>query len=515
VAQSVLATAVRRLEHIWFPEAVLAGMVATWAGTFIYLPKLRHDRFGTFGFDLGIYDQGTWLVSQLKSPFVTIRGLDLFGHHANIILLLLAPFYRLGAGPIFLLFVQVLSQASGAIAIYLLARNLLRSRWVAVALAGVLLLNPTYQWLPWEFFHPDALAIGPLLFAYWAARTGRWRWFVVAAALAVACKEDVALAMVVLGVIVFFRGNRRIGAVTAAASAGWFVIATRVLIPWRNGIGPFYDTFFESYLGDDPLEVPFRALAHPGKTYDLATAGDRQAWYWKMWAPWGFLPFLDLRAFAIGAPMIAVNVLTSFPAARDYRFHYASIVIVGSAVATVEAIGWLSRRRDVVSSAVARTVVVAGLVLVAALCSYAWGTAPYSRGYEKGTWPLLFDPRVRVKADAVREIPSRASVSAAYDIVPHLTHREKVYEFPVPWCNINWGVRGEHLDNPAGVDWLLIDVRLQNTHDSTLLRDLLAREFKVRSSVDGIVVAQRVRPPTVQARVSPPPGQCYSGYPQY
>src|SRR5438552_15178235 len=101
----------------------------------------------------------------------------------------------MGAGPILLLVVQVLAQASGAIAIFLLARDLLHSRWAGVALAASLLLNPTYQRLPWEFFHPDAVAIAPLLVAYWAARNGRWRWFTVPAILAVICNEDVALAV--------------------------------------------------------------------------------------------------------------------------------------------------------------------------------------------------------------------------------------------------------------------------------------------------------------------------------
>ena len=80
------------------PEAVLAALVTLWSAEFIRLPMLRFDKFGTFGFDLGIYDQGTWLLSRGKDPFVTIRGLELFGHHANIFLLLLVPFYWLGRG---------------------------------------------------------------------------------------------------------------------------------------------------------------------------------------------------------------------------------------------------------------------------------------------------------------------------------------------------------------------------------------------------------------------------------
>ena len=132
-----------RMVRSWgLPEAVLAALVTLWSVEFIRLPMLRYDKFGTFGFDLGIYDQGTWLLSRGKDPFVTIRGLELFGHHANIFLLLLVPFYWLGAGPIFLLVVQVLAQASGAIAIFLLARDLLRSKWAGVALAAALAAQP-------------------------------------------------------------------------------------------------------------------------------------------------------------------------------------------------------------------------------------------------------------------------------------------------------------------------------------------------------------------------------------
>jgi len=171
-AQLAIRWARRRDPARW----VLGAMVTVWSAVFITLGWIRHARFGTFAFDLGIYDQGLWLLSRFEM-FDTVKGLPLFGHHMNLVLVLLAPFYRLGAGPEFLLVVQVLAQASGAVAVFLLARDRLGDRWLAVVLAGVLLANPTYQFLVWEFFHPDALAIAPLLFAYWAARAERWGWF--------------------------------------------------------------------------------------------------------------------------------------------------------------------------------------------------------------------------------------------------------------------------------------------------------------------------------------------------
>jgi uncharacterized membrane protein len=496
-----------------WPEWVLVLLVGLWSFEFVRLPMLRYDRFRTFGFDLGIYDQGAWLLSRGKDPFVTIRGLEIFGHHANVLLLAFVPFYRLGAGPIFLLVVQVAAQASGAVAVFLLARDLLHSKWVGVALAAALLLNPTYQWLTWEFFHPDAVAIGPLLFAYWAARSKRWPVFYVAAALTVLCKEDFALAVALLGVLIWFRGDRTKGAVVAAASTAYFFFATRVLIPWQNGIGPFYDSFFGD-LGHSPSEVVVNAARHPGTTWRLATEGDRRSWYWYVLAPWAFVPLLDPRALLIAAAAIFVNVMTFFPYTRDYRYHYSSIVIAGCALATVEAIAWISRRgrRRPAMWALVATVLVAAVVT-----SIFWGCASYSRHYRDGTWPVDHDTRVGVIAEAVRSVPADASASVAYDIDTHMTHREKIYEFPVPWCNVNWGVRGEHLDDPAQVQYLLVDRTLMedpldsfgSARSRALLQDLLSYEFAVVSEHDDIVVARRVHPPRRSLGDMPPDGECY------
>jgi len=470
-------------------KVTLGVMLAAWSAIFIVLGSMRHNAFGTFGFDLGIYDQGIWLTSRLHDPFVTVRGINFYGHHFNAILVFFVPFYRLGAGPQFLLVVQVLAQASGAVAVYLLARDRFDgARRLAVGMAAVLLLNPTYQYLTWEFFHPDALAISPLLFAYWAAREKRWYWFSVAATLAVLCKEDVALAILALGVLVWFRGDRRIGAAVAATGAAWFALATRVLIPRFNGIGPFYDSFFGE-LGTGPGEVVRNVLTRPGQVWGMMTRPDRSSYYWRMGAPLAFLFLVAPESLLIGVPMLAINVLTSFPYARDPRFHYSSLVLVGVTVATVEAIARLGR-----VSSVRRSLV--GVVLATSLItSTLWGAAPWSADFDSGIWPLHGDERRDLKAAAVDLVPDGAATSAIYTFVPHLTHRDRIYEFPVPWCNVNWGVNGENLDDPATVEWISVDTYLLGEADREMLSDLLVEEFDARLDRGGILVAERVEPP--------------------
>jgi len=462
-------------------------MVAVWTATYVGLGAIRHNRFGTFGFDLGIYDQAVWLVSNFHDPFITVRGMNFFGHHFNPFLILFAPFYWLGAGARFMLVFQVLAQAGAGLGVYLLARDRLRSRWLGVAMAGVLFLNPTNQWLVWEFFHPDVLAIPGLVFAYWAARQKRWGLLWLSAFLTLSVKEDAALAILMLGILLVAWGERRRGALLAGIALGWFVLVTRVLLPEVNGVAPFYDYFFSDF-GSSPLEVIRNAISNPTKTLRYITQRDHLIWYFKMLIPFAFLPLRGWWAFGLALPMVAVNVLTSFPYTRDFRFHYSAIVLAAAVIATVEAIARLQphlRRLAV------------GAVGVAALgSSIALGPGPLSWNYTDGQWPLGSEARAaaEIRQQALALVPSEASVSAAYSLVPHLAHRREVYEFPVPWRNVNWGIAGENLADPAGVDWIVLDRSRLDPRDGdvmALVDELLVTQFTIRFDQEGVLVAER------------------------
>ena len=82
----------------------------------------NHRNFGTWSYDMGIYDQAIWLMSRGQS-FMSVRGMNVWGHHFNPVLLLFAPFYWFGAGPEFLYVVQACALAAAAVPIYLIARD--------------------------------------------------------------------------------------------------------------------------------------------------------------------------------------------------------------------------------------------------------------------------------------------------------------------------------------------------------------------------------------------------------
>ncbi len=468
---------------------VLAGLVGAYVLVFGTLTWAQQSNFGTFGFDMGIYDQGIWLLSRFKTPFDTVRGLNFFAHHANFITVAFVPFYWLGAGPHFLYLVETVWMALGAVPLWLLARDRLASPWLALGLVAGYLLYPSLEWINWWHFHPDALVITPLLFAWWLASRRRWRWFAVAVAVALLCKEDAALAVAMLGLVLALRGQRRAGVLTCVAGVGWFLLALKVIIPTANGgSSPFYVQELFPGFGDSLGAIAVNMITHPGRVISLATQPDRLTYYRELLAPVAFLPLAALEVLLIGVPQAAVNAISGHSPTHDIRYHYSSLVIVAVFLATAESCARLSGR-----AAIRRLLVV--LVLASSVAAnVAWSPSPIGVKYDTGIWASA-QPKHAAANRALALVPPGAGVSATYYLAPHLTHRVHIYEFPNPWVVTNWGAHGENPPDPATVDFLVLDTTLNG--DQRPLYDRLVRaggQFEIIYQVDDIVVARRVAP---------------------
>ena len=482
-ARTWLGVGAARSRHLW-PVCALSGLVAAYVAVFGWLTWSQQSNFGTFGFDMGIHDQGIWLLSRFKDPYVTVVGRNYLGHHVNLISLVFVPLYWLGGGPHALYAVETVWMALGAIPIWLLARDRLGNPWLAVALAAAYLLYPSLQWINWWHFHPDALMITPLLFAYWLATRRSWRWFAAAVAVVLLCKEDAALAVVGLGLLLIWRRQWRSGALTAAVGAAWFLVATKVVIPALNGGQPaFYEDMFPT-LGDSLGEIVTNAVRHPSRVLELATLPERLSYYRQLLAPVALLPVVSLPALLVGAPQLVINVSAVGLLTYDIRYHYSSAVVAAVFLATVEACARLGRRPPL-----ARFVV--GLVAATSLASnVAWSPSPLSVKYGNGLWARP-SPRVAALETAVEQVPRNAGVSASYTLVPHLTHRTTIYEFPNPWITENWLDR-TRAPAPSRVDYLVVD-RTLNPDRQRLVDRLIGDggQFEVVFDRDEVVVARR------------------------
>jgi len=449
----------------------------------------RHNRYGSFSLDMAIFDQATWLVSKANGLFMSIRGLHFFGHHANLGLFLLAPFYWLGAGANFLNMTMVVSMAAGAIPVFLLARDRLKSAWLGVALGAAYLLHPSLQFMAWELFHPETMAILPLMFGWWFARREKWGWFAASMIYAVCWKEDVALATLVIGLVLMARKQWTPGILTAGLSLAWFLVVNKLMLPELSGAGQaFYNNLFGS-LGNGPTQVLVNSAKHPTEFTRRLTAPDARSYYWQMAAPFAFIPLAGPAALAIGLPQALINVLTIAGFTRVITYHYAALPLAALTLAAVEGVAFLGKR------SINHRRVLVGVILVCSIAgSMLWGPSPIGEEYRRGWWPPAGDVRNQAKDEIVQMLKGKDHISATYNLAPHLSHRRYIYSYPNPFISDSWAVNGENLPDPNIVHWLALDRQLLEGRNAALFDRLVSDgEFSIEWEKDGVVLARRVQ----------------------
>lgn len=498
------------------PDTILVGAIAAWVGLFGTLVVWRHDRFGTFDHDLGIWDQAVWLLARGQS-LITVRGLPVFGFHASPALYTFAPLSWLGAGPDVLDVALIATLAAGALAVHRIGRHHLRSDWQALVPALAFLVNYTGQWMAWETFHPEVMAVTPLLLAYLAALRGRWAPYAGWLTLAVLWKEDVALVAMTLGLVLAVRdrrtvgswlaaragerrppgpaGTRRAGIITVAVAACWFVLATRLLIPSLSPGGNFTEALFGD-LGSSPTEMIHTAVTDPGIVVEHLRRSNPVDYGARLTGSFGFVALLSPVALLIGLPQVLINTLAVYDFFWTTQVHYAAMPLFATAVATVE--GLARARRPAL-----RRGLLGALAVGAAVTSVSWGLSPVSPRFGDGHWPLHPDPaRQRTLEAAVARPGPDDAVSASYYLVPHLTHRSRIYTFPNPWRPSNWGVDDENPADPRAVDWLIVDPTALTEREEPVLLAVLRDPDRSWAGAEPAPLAGTLRPDRIAAAVN-------------
>jgi uncharacterized membrane protein len=478
---------------VWIGAAIFAVV-------FGRLGVQHHRNFGTWAFDMGIYDQAFWLVSRGQS-FMTVRGLDVWGHHVNLIAFVFAPFYWLGAGPSFLYVVQAITLGLGAVPTYLIARDRLRSPWAATLIAYVYLMYAPVQWIAWANFHPEALVITPFLFAWWNATRRNWGWAYACVVLTLSMREDVAMALAIMGAIVWFllrrdgdatRRDRRFALGITLLGVLWYVISVRLVIPgfnrWQQ---PFYITTFYGNYGSDTVEIVQTVLTRPDRVVSDATQTDRLRFYRDLLLPWGGLPLGAIGHLLMAGPQMLASVIGLSPYSRSIRFQYTSVMIAPIVIAAIEGVALAFRYR------LGRRFVLPWLLVCSYVTNVAWSPSPLSPNDVVWARP---DERHDAMRAALTLVPDDASVTATYALVPHLTHREQIYDWPNPWIEAYWGNDdGYRLPDPTEIEYLVLDLRHVSSDHRALVDQLTAPggEYELLYIEDSVLVAKRPDAPAV------------------
>jgi uncharacterized membrane protein len=417
--------------------------VALFALVYARLALLRYEAFWQARFDVGNMVQAVWSTANgdfLTSTDSTGEQISRLAGHVDPLLALFAPLWWVWPDPRMLLVAQAAIVATGAFPAFWLGRRWLGDDRLALAGAGLYLLHPALGWATVTEFHPVTLAAPLLLFCIWAAVCEHDVALAVAAALAIGSKEQVGLAVAVLGLwMVFCLGRRRAGVILTSVSLAWVALAVLVITPHFNEgsasvfVGSRYGEF-----GDTPFQVLRGILTKPDLLIDVLSRSDRISYVLALALPLAGLSVLSPLTIA-ALPDLLLNLLSSRPEQHQVEYHYVAVIVPFLVAGAIDGLARLRRARRPVF--LVRVLdrpgpLAIGLLVVVLAGGWRLGPLPVWANVPGGSeWRIneyRVDDHARVLAQAVALVPSDpdVAVSATNHVGAHLSARRRIFAFP-------------------------------------------------------------------------------------
>lgn len=436
--------------------------------------SVRHNLMRSTAYDLGIYDQVVYLISQGMSPVSSFLGFHHLGNHAAWAVYPLGLLYAIAPSVYWLLGVQAVGLALGAVPTWMLARQAGVSDAQARVMALVYLSYPLIFNLNLFDFHPEVMALAALLWAIWAARAERIVLFTVAIAWVLGCKDALSLTVAAMGVwLLVFDRRYRCGAIALTAGVAWFVLVTQWMLPHFSGNEAAALNRY-SYLGDSVLEAGLNLIRKPGLVLGQVMSMDSLRYISKLLLPliWGLSP--RHLAPLIGAfPAFLLNLLSKADTQRDLIHQYALPILPFFLVSVIDALAahrtFLYQRRWI-------------LVWMIVVFLYASEVRKVPDKYTRSLDTLA------ATREAIALVPAQAPVMTDHRIAPHLTHR------PVVKLPRRRSLK-QDLDT---VDYVLLDRRHPWPNREELVKAMIPqlqtdRAFILEYERDGVYLFGRVR----------------------
>jgi uncharacterized membrane protein len=447
---------------------ILPSIIIIFIALYSLLSVMRNLSYHSSAYDLGIYTQAFYKYSHFFTPQNTIRGLNnLWGDHFNPILIPLSViFYRLYPSSNLLLILQAVIVVCGIIPLYFLCKDLLKNRTAAYFLALAYLLFFGLQSAIMFDFHTITLMPTFFLLTFYFANKNKWGWYFVGLLFLLACKEDVSLFIIFLGLfIIYWKKTIKIGLITSLIGLIWFIVSIGYIIPHYSESGFAYFTYH--ILGATPKEVVVSVITNPlHAIYSLGNTPEKQATLFMFAGSFGLLFIFAPSFLLLALPMLGEN-LWNDATLRWWGFHYGVSALPVMIIATVFGIQYLAtyfhekQRKNLI------TIISFYVFLSSLFMSLYFGT-PIMNIVHRSFYKI--PESVRDTNKVIATIPEQSSVTTQHSVVPHLANRDLIFQYP----GQNW----PEAKNPDYFFFTLINSSwpMSEVEETEMIQDFLNRK---------------------------------------
>ena len=382
--------------------------------------SLRHFLLQSSALDLAAFDQWIYLLSQDLPPISSFFGVHVLGDHAAFILYPISLLYRIKADLHWLLLIQAVALAMGAIPLYALSRQSGLSNLESRTITLCYILYPAiFNSNFYADFRPEAIAVPGLLWAMWAGNAGKSWQLAIAIALVLSCKERLGLTVVALGLWFYLCEKKRVyGVGCIVAGTVWCFFTMGYVIPLLRSGNPSGLEFYSS-LGDSSSEIALNIFKNPSLLFARLFLGDRLGYCLLLVAP--VILGLHWREVAVlipALPMLLLNLLSDYAPQRDLIHHYSLPIFPFIMVWLVRSLAAYRKQQQ------RQWLKPKLLILWAAIAFLVLGKYDYFF-----TRYLSHLSNLPSAYAALSQVPAQGSVLTAEHLAPHLSHRAIVHTF--------------------------------------------------------------------------------------
>lgn len=427
----------------WWTRHGAWVLAILFASLFFGLMVRQHETFHTRALDLGKFDQAIWNTLRGRFLFSSVQNHSILGNHFSPFMALLSPLFLLWSDVRVLFAAQAVGLAAAGLLLYRIVR--LKHPALAPWFLLAFYMNPALHEVALVELRRVTFAVPFLALALYALSVRKRIWMVIGLFLGLLCKENVALAVFMVGVyLLLFERDWKWGVPLVMVGLLWAVVVTLWVVPaFRPPRGEGSSLYPQlSYLGlagDSYQEILTDVLRDPLVLFRHMLDRESLLALWRVFLPLGLgLPFLAPDWMLMVLPPIAIMLISVAPGMHRLEDWYMASVLPGLFAAIAVA---LARR----------PVRWARWLTAGLLCATVAGTLMFSYA----PWGAKFKPELytvtehhRLAAQVVAAVPPDARVATQDPYVPHLSHREHIYLYP--WVAI--GVEN--------VDYLLLDRNL-------------------------------------------------------
>lgn len=414
---------------------------------------------------------GLGLTSALSTEYH--HGSHWFAAHFTPIAYLFVIPFRLFPFAETLHLIQTLALVSAVVPIVRYARMRLGDsvgNWVGV----IYLCYPTLQYINLYEFEYLRFAIPTLAWAFYAIHHKNLTLYSLAVVASLLVREEVSAVVAMLGLYVaFWLGDRKIGLITTAAGALYFVVALKIIIPsYRDDQSLVYAANY-AHLGANPTDIAWNVLIHPLDTVRILADPMRIANLAMYLMPLGFLPLLGLPALLIALPNIGMTFLSQFMTNYSFILYYLAPTVPFLMFAQIDGIATLIGRCGVGADRKrAAWIALPALTACAFLTAVWFGPLPisaqfwsanhrvgvfYTTNFHKSNYQRT--PHTKSRNLIIEAVPHDARVAAEQAFLPHLFDRREMLCFPDDVKRADYALFDRNAEKRTGCQTTFLDFR--------------------------------------------------------